>query len=58
MIVTRGGRRIATIGPASEGNGGEVLALLEANPTDEDFAADVRAARDVAELEGPAWPAD
>jgi len=47
-----------TIGPAKASNGAEVLALLNANATDDDFAADVRAARDVAVLEGPAWPAD
>jgi len=58
VVVTRGGRRIATIGPAKASNGAEVLALLNANATDDDFAADVRAARDIAEFEGPAWPAD
>ena len=58
VVVTRGGRRIATIGPAKASNGAEVLALLNANATDDGFAADVRAARDVAVLEGPAWPAD
>lgn len=54
VVVTRGGRRIATIGPASASNGAEVLALLNAIATDEDFAADVLAAQDVAALEGPA----
>lgn len=58
VVVTRGGRRIATIGPANAGNGAEVLALLTANATDDSFAADVVAARDAAVLEGPAWPAD
>jgi prevent-host-death family protein len=58
VVVTRGGRRIATIGPASATNGAEFLALLNTELTDADFAADVRAARDVAVLEGPAWPAD
>lgn len=57
-MVTRGGRRIATIGPADSSNGAGVLALLAANPPDEDFAADVLAARDSALLDGPTWPAD
>jgi len=58
VVVTRGGRRIATIGPVSATNGAEFLALLHAEMTDADFAADVLAARDAAVLEGPAWPAD
>ena len=58
VVVTRGGRRIATIGPASAANGAEFLALLNAEMTDADFAGDVHAARDAAVLEGPAWPAD
>jgi prevent-host-death family protein len=58
VVVTRGGRRIATIGPASASNGAEVLALLSGNPADDGFADDVRAALDVAILEGPAWPED
>lgn len=58
VVVTRGGRRIATIGPATASNGAEVIALLGANPTDEGFAADVLAAREAVVLEGPAWAAD
>ncbi len=58
VVVTRGGRRIATIGPVSATNGAEFLALMNAEMTDADFAADVRAVRDAAVLEGPAWPAD
>jgi prevent-host-death family protein len=58
VVITRGGRRIASIGPASASNGAEVVALLAANTTDEDFAGDVLAARDAVALEGPAWPAD
>lgn len=57
VVVTRGGKRIASIGPASVGNGAEVLALL-ADDVDEDFAADVAAARASVTSEGPAWPAD
>jgi prevent-host-death family protein len=58
VVVTRGGRRIATIGPATSSNGAEVVALLASNAADEDFAADVLAAGDAVALEGPAWPAD
>ncbi len=57
-MVTRGGRRIATIGPAGAGNGVEVVALLASASIDDKFSADVRAARDAVALEGPAWPAD
>ncbi|MGI8880800.1 MAG: type II toxin-antitoxin system Phd/YefM family antitoxin [Jatrophihabitans sp.] len=58
VVVTRGGRRIATIGPANATNGAEVLALLNLELIDDSFATDVLAARDAAVLEGPAWPAD
>lgn len=58
VIITRGGRRIATIGPAKASNGAEFLALLASNKPDEYFEPDVRAARDAVLLEGPAWPAD
>lgn len=57
VVVTRGGKRIASIGPASTGNGSEVLALL-AKDVDEDFAADIAAASNAVTLGGPAWPAD
>lgn len=58
VVVTRGGRRIAAIGPATASNGAEVVALLTSDAADGDFAADVLAARDTVALEGPAWPAD
>ena len=58
IIVTRGGRRIATIGPATAANGRDVLTLLGATVIDAGFAADVDAARAAVESEGPAWPAD
>lgn len=57
VVITRGGRRIASIGPATASNGAEVAALLAATTVDGDFAADVLAARDAVALEGPAWPA-
>lgn len=56
MVVTRGGKRVACIGPASVGNGAEVMALLSCD-VDEDFAADTAAARGAVTL-APAWPAD
>ena len=57
VVVTRGGKRVASIGPASVGNGADVLALLD-HGVDEDFAADVAAARDAVTSQDPAWPAD
>lgn len=58
VVLTRGGRRIATIGPVKASNGVEFLSLLSSHVIDDDFAADVRAAREAAILEEPAWPAD
>lgn len=57
VVVTRGGKRVASIGPASVGNGAEVMALLS-HGVDEDFAADIAAASGAVTLEAPAWPAD
>lgn len=58
VVVTRGGRRIASIGPAAAGNGGDVVALLRQGPPDKKFAADVATAREAVTADGPAWPAD
>jgi len=58
VVVTRGGRRIASIGPANAGNGAEVVALLASSAPDDEFAADLHAAREAVTLERPAWPAD
>ncbi len=57
LVVTRGGRRIATIGPASASNGADVRTLLNGASLDPAFAADVQFAREAVTLEGPAWPA-
>lgn len=57
IVVTRGGRRIASVSPASVGNGAAVLALLASGLPDAEFADDVRAAREAVVLDGPAWPA-
>ena len=45
IVVTRGGRRIASIGPAAVGNGAEVIELLLSYEADDHFADDVLAAR-------------
>lgn len=58
FVITRGGRRIAAIGPAFAGNGDDIVTLLRLPAPDDHFAADVRAARDAVALDGPSWPAD
>lgn len=58
IVITRGGRRIATIGPVDVSNGAQFIALLAEHAPDDDFARDVRSARDAVTLDGPAWPAD
>ena len=58
VVLTRGGRRIASIGPVAAGNGAELLDLLRTAEVDAQFADDVRAARDIAALVGPASPDD
>lgn len=56
VVITRGGRRVATIGPVDASNGAGVIALLSSSGIDEEFAADVRVARDAALSQEPAWP--
>jgi prevent-host-death family protein len=58
VVVTRGGRRIATIGPASAGNGAAVRNLLLGEMPDRSFGRAVRAARDAGVFEGVEWPED
>jgi len=58
VIVTRGGRRVAVLGPAPVANGAAVLELLNRGLPDEDYAAEVLAVRDVVTVDGPAWPDD
>lgn len=58
VVITRGGKRIATLGPASQGNGAEVLAFLTHAEVDPGFAADVSTARDPHELDVAPWPED
>lgn len=58
VIVTRGGKRVATLGPANVSNGAEFLALLDSTKPDDEFEADILAVRASAVAEGPAWPDD
>lgn len=58
VIITRGGRRIATIGPVDASNGAEFIALMASRAIDADFAADVQSARDAVTSEEPAWLED
>ncbi len=57
-VVTRGGRRIALIGPATQGNGAAFRKFLETATVDDQFESDVLAVRDSQLLDPPAWPAD
>ena len=57
VVITRGGKRIASLGPAPVGNGAAVRSLLAGVP-DAGFAADVASARTAGELDPVAWPAD
>jgi prevent-host-death family protein len=58
IIITRGGRRVATLGPVDLSNGSDVVALLAYGGVDDEFETDVAAAREAVEFTGPAWPAD
>jgi prevent-host-death family protein len=58
VVVTRGGRRIATIGPAGAGNGAAVRAFLLGELPEPAFARAVRAAREAGTFEGIEWPED
>lgn len=46
IVITRGGRRLATLSPAPSGNGAAIKEFLAAHAEDEDFAEDVAAARE------------
>lgn len=58
VIITRGGRRIAEVGPVAAGNGGLLVDFLLSAPIDVDYASDVAAARAAARAEDPVWLAD
>lgn len=46
IVITRGGRRLATLSPAPAGNGAAIKEFLAAHPVDEEFASDVASARE------------
>ncbi|RKN47274.1 type II toxin-antitoxin system prevent-host-death family antitoxin [Streptomyces hoynatensis] len=46
IVITRGGRRLATLSPAPAGNGAAIKEFLAEHPVDEDFPDDVAAARE------------
>jgi prevent-host-death family protein len=58
VVVTRGGRRVAMIGPASASNGDDFLTLFEASRVDAGFADDVASSRLTVTYEGPEWADD
>lgn len=45
IVITRGGRRLATLAPASAGNGAALKEFLADHPADNEFADDVASAR-------------
>ena len=57
VVVTRGGRRIAVIGPVTTANGKNLRELL-AQTTDDLFGADVASARDLAHEREVPWSDD
>ena len=57
FVIVRGGVRIATLGPATSGNGAAVKGLLADSP-DAAFAADIEAARSAVVTDAYAWPVD
>lgn len=58
VVVTRGGKRIATIGPAPRGNGDAVNALLAKGPPDPDWASDITSVRSMLTDDFTTWPDD
>jgi prevent-host-death family protein len=57
IVVTRGGRQVATIGPAARGTGRAFRDFLRSWSPGEDptFDEDMRAARDVVTLDEDPW---
>ena len=58
IVVTRGGRRIAIIGPAPVAAGGAVKAMLRRRRPDEGWEDDLKAVRAAVEDAPVEWPAD
>jgi prevent-host-death family protein len=58
IVVTRGGRRIAVIGPAPVAAGRAVKDVLGRHRPDESWAEDLRSLRAAVEDRPVEWPAD
>ena len=56
IVITRGGRRIAVLGPAPKATGAAVKALLRRHALDPDWAEDLAGVRELATTEDR-WPA-
>ncbi|MGP3984805.1 type II toxin-antitoxin system Phd/YefM family antitoxin [Streptomyces sp. KR80] len=57
IVITRGGRRLATLGPASAGNGAALKDFFASHRPDPAFAEDVASVRDLLSDETSAmWP--
>jgi prevent-host-death family protein len=56
IIVTRGGRRVATIGPAVAGSGRAMRDLLRRHRPDAEWAEELRALRRLTVEQERAWP--
>ncbi|PZF80598.1 type II toxin-antitoxin system Phd/YefM family antitoxin [Jiangella anatolica] len=57
IVITRSGRRLATLAPATAGNGAAVKEFLNAHVPDDGFAADVAGTRELLTDDvSAAWP--
>ena len=55
FVVTRGGRAVATIGPATRGGGRTLKSVLRQHHPDRQWAADLRAVRAALVVEQRPW---
>jgi len=58
IVVTRGGRRVAVIGPAPVAAGRAVKDMLRRHHRDDDWEDDLRAVRGLVEDRPVEWPVD
>ena len=58
IVVTRGGRRVAVIGPAPVAAGRAVKDILRRHRRDDDWRDDLRAVRGLVEDRPAEWPVD
>ena len=56
IVVTRGGRRVAMIGPAPAASGRAVKDLLRRHRPDDRWEDDLRTVRSLFEARAPVWP--